>query len=103
MDPKLQRVPRFIRLLLSTFDFTLLHRQRTNCIPVLTVYMHRRNLLLRRRRTNNRILIIITRFLYNAFHIVSMRFTTDGGLFRAALYEGAYGSQATYNHEELVC
>jgi len=47
------------------------------------------------------IIIIINRFLYSAFHIVSMRFTTDGGLFRAA-YEGAYGSRAAYNHEELV-
>ncbi|KAK3715502.1 hypothetical protein QZH41_011451 [Actinostola sp. cb2023] len=30
-----------------------------------------------------------------------MRFTTDGGLFQAA-YEGAYGSRAAYNHEELA-
>jgi len=30
------------------------------------------------------IIIILSRFLYSAFHIVSMRFTTDGGLFRAA-------------------
>ncbi|KAK3751961.1 hypothetical protein QZH41_001244 [Actinostola sp. cb2023] len=47
--------------------------------------------------------ILISNFLKitSAFHIVSMRFTTDGGLFRAA-YEGAYGSRAAYNHEELV-
>jgi hypothetical protein len=30
-----------------------------------------------------------------------MRFTISGGLFRAAYY-GATGSQAAYNHEELV-
>jgi len=48
------------------------------------------------------IIIIFSRFLYSAFHIVSMRFTTDGELFWAA-YEGAYCSRAAYNHEELIC
>ena len=36
---------------------------------------------------------MISQFLYSAFHIVSMCFTTNGGLFRAA-YEDAYGSRA---------
>jgi hypothetical protein len=36
------------------------------------------------------------------FTNVSMRFTTSGGLFRAAYYGALAASQAAYNHEELV-
>jgi hypothetical protein len=38
------------------------------------------------------------KYLYSAFHNVSMRFTISEGLFRAAYY-GAIDSQAAYNHE----
>jgi len=46
------------------------------------------------------LIIILSRFLYSAFHIVSMRFTTDGGLFQRLLQPSSLQS---WGVSILVC